>query len=366
MSVIVDGSNGLIFNDASTQTTAATGFGYKNRIINGAMMIDQRNAGASVSPNTTSDVYPVDRFAMQASQNSKLTAQQVTTAPAGFKNSIKVTSSSAYTVGVNDYFNIYQKIEGYNVVDMALGTSNASTFTFSFWVQCSLTGTFGGCFFNNAFNRSYPFTYTISSANTWEQKTITIAGDQTGTWLTDNSTGLGFCFGLGVGTTYSGTAGAWVGSGKLSATGAVSVVGTSGATFYVTGVQLEKGSTATTFDYRPYSQELQLCYRYYEELALGSPTNGYLITAGAWGVGQVEGTLRFSVVKRTTPTMGYAGTLAFTKAGGGTTNAAPQFDNPSPYAALVYSNALSGFTVGQYARIGTTNSSSSVTASAEL
>jgi len=236
--------------------------GFKNRLINGGCVIDQRNAGASVSPNTSVDVFPCDRFAVQASQNSKCTAQQVTTAPTGFKNSLKITSSSAYSVGVNDYFDIYQKIEGYNVADMAFGTASAVTFTLSFWVQSSLTGTFGGSVYNNAFNRSYPFSYAISSANTWEYKTVTIAGDQSGTWTTDNTCGLGVGFGLGVGTNYSGTAGAWTGSGKFAPTGATSVVGTNGATFYITGVQLEKGSTATSFDYRPYGTELVLCQRY--------------------------------------------------------------------------------------------------------
>jgi hypothetical protein len=236
---------------------------FRNRIINGAMVIDQRNAGASVSPNTSVDVFPCDRFAVQASQNSKCTAQQVTTAPTGFKNSLKITSSSAYSVGVNDYFDIYQKIEGYNVADMAFGTASAVTFTLSFWVQSSLTGTFGGSVYNNAFNRSYPFSYTISSANTWEYKTVTITGDTSGTWTTDNTCGLGVGFGLGVGTNYSGTAGAWTGSGKFSVTGAVSVVGTSGATFYITGVQLEAGTTASPFEYRQYGTELQLCQRYY-------------------------------------------------------------------------------------------------------
>ena len=287
-------------------------FGFKNRIINGAMVIDQRNAGASVSPNTSVDVFPCDRFAVQASQNSKCTAQQVTTAPTGFKNSLKITSSSAFSVGVNDYFDIYQKIEGYNFADMAFGTASAATFTLSFWVQCSLTGTFGGSVYNNAFNRSYPFSYTISSANTWEYKTVTIVGDQSGTWTTDNTCGLGVGFGLGVGTNYSGTSGAWTGSGKFAPTGATSVVGTNGATFYITGVQLEKGSTATSFDYRPYGTELALCQRYCNVFGNGGYAYQNFSTGMAPSTTLVESVFFVPATMRTQPTITTSGTLRLT------------------------------------------------------
>jgi hypothetical protein len=291
---------------------------FRNRIINGAMVLDQRNAGASVSPNTSVDVFPCDRFAVQASQNSKCTAQQVTTAPTGFKNSLKITSSSAYSVGVNDYFDIYQKIEGYNVADMAFGTASAVTFTLSFWVQSSLTGTFGGSVYNNAFNRSYPFSYTISSANTWEYKTVTIAGDQSGTWTTDNTCGLGVGFGLGVGTNYSGTAGAWTGSGKFSVTGAVSVVGTSGATFYITGVQLEAGTTASPFEYRQYGTELALCQRYF---FLSDSTAGYAYYGSSYqsSGNQVSNYFYYPVPMRTTATITSNGTWSLVNCTGPST-----------------------------------------------
>jgi len=247
--------------------TSSTVFGFKNRIINGAMVIDQRNAGASVSTTTTGNfAYSLDRFSYLVSQASKFTIQQnagSVTPPVGFSNYLGVTSSSAYSIISTDYFNISQPIEGFNTADLAWGTASAATITLSFWVRSSLTGTFGGSLRNSAANRSYPYTYTISSANTWEQKTITIAGDTSGTWVgATNGVGLQVLWGLGVGSTYSGTAGAWAATNYLSATGATSVVGTNGATFYITGVQLEKGSTATSFDYRPYTTELQLCQRY--------------------------------------------------------------------------------------------------------
>jgi len=236
-------------------TGTTTGYyGFKSRIINGGMVIDQRNAGASVT-NIAGAVYPVDRFYALGSQASKFTVQQnagSVTPPAGFIKYVGVTSSSAYSLLAGDYFILGQAIEGLNIADLAWGTASAATVTLSFWVRSSLTGTFGGNFRNNAGDRNYPFTYTISVANTWEQKSVTIAGDTSGTWLTTNGMGINVSFGLGVGSTFSGTAGAWSGNNYLGATGATSVVGTNGATFYITGVQLEKGSTATSFDYRPY------------------------------------------------------------------------------------------------------------------
>ena len=250
--------------------------GFKNRILNGQMVIDQRNAGASITAND--NTFAVDRWVLYASQSSKLTAQQnqgSVTPPAGFRNYLGYTSSSAYTVGASEQFTLTQAIEGFNVGDLAWGTASAATVTLSFWVRSSLTGTFGGALRNGANTRTYPFAYTISSANTWTQISITIAGDQSGTWLTTNGYGLGVGFNLGAGASVSGTAGAWSGTGYASSTGAVSVVGTNGATFYITGVQLEKGSTATSFDYRPYGTELALCQRYYQNLTLGSGNQPY-------------------------------------------------------------------------------------------
>jgi hypothetical protein len=290
--------------------------GMKNRIINGAMVIDQRNAGASVTPL---DTYTLDRWQGFASVASKYTVQQnapslgSVTPPAGFTNYLGVTSSSAYTVGASERFAISQKIEGFNVADLGWGTAGAQPVTLSFWVRSSLTGTFGGVFTNSAYNRSYPYTYSISAANTWEQKTVTIAGDTTGTWLTTGGVGLQIWFGLGVGSSVSGTAGSWSGSSFLSATGAVSVVGTNGATFYITGVQLEKGSTATSFDYRPIGTELALCQRYFEksfqQATAPAQSSG---STGAFRFVQVKdanvrqiscGTAFFKASKRATPTV---------------------------------------------------------------
>lgn len=236
-------------------------FTMRNRIINGDMRIDQRNAGAAVTANQS--VYFVDRWVTLATQTSKATVQQSTTAPAGFGNSFVYTSSSAYSVLSTDYFGFAQQIEGNNMIDFAWGTSSAATVTLSFWVRSSLTGTFGGSLRNNAGDRSYPFTYTITAANTWEQKSITIAGDTSGSWPLTNGIGIRVLFGMGMGSNHLGTAGSWASANYLGAIGQSSVVGTNGATFYITGVQLEAGSTATPFENRPIGTELALCQRYF-------------------------------------------------------------------------------------------------------
>ena len=243
-------------------STDAQYTGFKNRIINGAMVIDQRNAGASVTANNA--VYGVDRFSTLASVSSKLTVQQnagSVTPPAGYSSYLGYTSSSAYSVGASEVFIVRQRIEGLNVADFAFGTASATAITLSFWVRSSLTGTFSGTIKNSDASRTYVYSYTINAANTWEQKSVTIAGDTSGTWLTTNGIGLEVAFTMAAGSSMTGSANSW-GTDKYGVTGTTSVVGTNGATFYITGVQLEKGSTATSFDYRPYGTELQLCQRY--------------------------------------------------------------------------------------------------------
>lgn len=249
-------------------TGTSTGYyGFKNRIINGAMVIDQRNAGAT---GTSNGVYTVDRWNFGSGVAGKMTYGQnrgSLTPPAGFSNYFGFITTTAYTVGASEFFLFTQEIEGFNVADFDLGKATAKTFTLSFWVNSTLTGTFGGVLSNSAQNRSFPFTYTINAASTWEQKTVTVVGDTTGTWLTTNGKGLSLLFGLGVGSTFNGTAtGAWQAATYLGATGATSVVATLNATWNITGVQLEKGSTATSFDYRPYGTELQLAQRYYAKM----------------------------------------------------------------------------------------------------
>jgi hypothetical protein len=288
MSVTINGTSGLVFNDASTQSTAATGFGFKNRIINGDMRISQASVGTAV---TTTASFPVDRFRLGFSMDGACSVQQDTLAPTGFINSLKFTTTTADTnLGTSQSVIIQQRIEGTNISDLAWGTAGASPVTLSFWVRSSLTGTFGGSIQNSASNRSYPFSYTISAANTWEQKSVTISGDTSGTWLTTTDIGMRVTFTMGSGSSLVGTAGAWSGSDLISATGATSVIGTLNATWQITGVMLEKGSTATSYDYRPYTTELQLCQRYYTK------TYQINIAPGAGSGGGYEGSMRSSSI----------------------------------------------------------------------
>jgi hypothetical protein len=304
--ITLDTNGNEIIGGTTVMTSAFT---MRNKIINGAMVIDQRNNGASVTTSTTNaNIYLVDRWCYNVTAASKFTAQQnagSVTPPAGFSNYLGITSTSAYSVSSSDALQIRQAIEGLNVADLGFGTANAQTITISFWVYSSLTGTFGSAVCNYNGSRSYPFSYSISTANTWTKINVTIAGDTTGTWLTTNGVGIYLLWSMGTGSSFSGTAGAWVGSYTPSVTGAVSVVGTSGATFYITGVQLEIGTIATPFEYRNYQQELAMCQRYCYRLgANGTSTYNWLSSSGSFGSttnGFASGSC--PVVMRTTPSL---------------------------------------------------------------
>jgi hypothetical protein len=252
------------FTSVNTQNT----FGYKNRIINGAMVFDQRNAGGTLSAmaNNT-ELIDRYRFTGSASVASKLNfAQNLNgvTGPVGFPSYSGFQTATAYTVTGSDLGVVEQIIEGYNIRDLAWGTANAKPITISFWVYSSLTGTFGGCLKNAGYAMSYPFTYSIPTANTWTYVSINITAPTTATWNITNGQGIRVMIGLGAGSTTSGTAnGTWQAADYYSATGAVSIFGTSSATFYFTGLQVESGSSATSFDVRPYGTEFQLCQRYF-------------------------------------------------------------------------------------------------------
>ena len=299
MSMTINGTSGLVFNDASTQNTAATGFGFKNRIINGAMMIDQR--GGVISATGTDNIYGVDRWQMRTTSGSTVVSmQQSSTAPAGFINSFLLTVTTAdASLASGDVCCLVQKIEGLNISDLGWGTANAQPITVSFWVRSSVTGTYGAGVQNSAGNRSYPSSFVINSANTFEYKTITIAGDTTGTWLTTNGVGVYLWFSLASGTSTQGTANSWAAADYRGTTGQVNWGATLSNTFYITGVQLEKGSTATSFDYRPYGTELALCQRYYWKVT----ATGYFPCIGlARGTTITRNMIAFPVPMRVVPT----------------------------------------------------------------
>jgi hypothetical protein len=334
-------------NDASALTTGTLPVarvpyvGRRNLIINGDMRIDQRNAGASVS-TSSSGAYNLDRWNNNNnSGSSRFTVQQNAgsiTPPAGFANYLGCTSTGAYSVPSSVVLLIRQQIEGYNIAHLSWGTANAKSVALSFWVYSSLTGTFGGSVKSGTSPTSYPFTYTINSANTWEQKTIAIPGPTSGTWNSTTSTGVEINLSLGVGSQYSGPANTWAyGSDYRSATGVVNVVATNGATFYITGVQLEVGSVATPFEHRSYGEELALCQRYfYDTRDLQQSTNGtnnYMELQGtrhafADVVGYRGQTFTHPVVMRTNPTVTFynpnnsmtSGQVQFYAADGSTQN----------------------------------------------
>ena len=365
----VAGSNTLTL-PATTQTLATqNALGVRNRIINGDMRIDQRNAGVSVT--VTANTYTLDRwFAISPTVSSKYSVIQSSTAPSNFTNSLLITSLSAYTLGASDRCTIAQIIEGNMLADLGWGTSSAKTITISFQVRSSLTGTFGGAVQNNTVTRSYPFTYTINSANTWETKTITISGDTTGTWETGTSAGIQLHFGIGVGSTYSGTADAWASADYRSASSVTNILGTSGATFYITGVQLEVGDTATPFEHRPYDMELRRCLRYYyKNIGNGSGT-------GPYGMGHcrsnyLRGQIWLPVTMRATPTMTNTGTDADYIVTSGTSDftsfvTRPSLDGGGPDGLNFRVQVASGMTNGNAALLYLNSSNSYLEFSAEL
>ena len=320
----------------------------RNKIINGDMRIDQRNAGASVT--LSSDLFIVDRFYARTQSATDSTAQRSTTAPSGFTNSLLITIGTGASPASSATNAIRQEIEGFNIADLGWGTASAKTVTLSFWVRSSLTGTFGGALSNGDLNRAYPYTYTISVADTWEYKTVTIEGDTSGTWATDNSSGIRFWVDLGSGTDKQGTAGAWAASDYRAASGCTQLVATTGATLNITGVQLEAGSVATPFERRSYGDELARCQRYYYRL--------YADSGRTFAVGYNQNTtatrniIHFPVTMRSAPTaLEQTGTASNYRVLIGATviscSAVPTLNSTTTNTGEVQATVSSGLTAGQ-------------------
>jgi hypothetical protein len=285
------GSNAVLYGVAAP----ANSMGFRNRIINGDMRIDQRNAGAAI----TNPGFCVDRWAPNTFGSLVYTQQQVTDAPAGFTNSLRITVTTAGTPTASQWTFSRQIIEGNNIADFAWGTASAQAITVSFWVKSSITGTYSLFAINSAEDRSYVGTFAVSAANTWEFKTVTIPGDTSGTWLTNNSNGIRFGFDLGSGSNFQGTGNAWNSGWKQRTSGTVNFCQTAGATFQITGVQLEAGSVASPFERRDYGRELMMCQRY---LPCFDASNGFATAAPVASAFAQSSTVARAVYVHKTPT----------------------------------------------------------------
>ena len=285
---------------------------FRNRIINGDMGIDQRNA--TINNGAATNTFVVDRFSMFGAAASTMSGQQSTTAPTYFKNSFLITSLAATTPSAGDAYGFRQIIEGSNIADLSWGSASAKTVTISFWVRSSITGTYALALFNrDAPDRSYVETYTINAANTFEYKTITIEGDTSGTWLTTNGQGIQVWWDLGSGSNFNTTAGSWVSALDVRTSGSSNWIGTSGATFYITGVQLEAGTSATDFESLPIDVNLGRCQRYFNKTfnqetapASNAGQGGSILVTNGSGTGVALGlatTYAFPVVMRAAPSV---------------------------------------------------------------
>jgi hypothetical protein len=341
-------------------TISSEGLHFRNRIINGGMVIDQRNAGASVSASAS---FVVDRF--KSLENSgystlTLTAQQVSTTPSNFNNSIKVTVGTGQAVSADRFIVAADhRIEGYNFSDLGFGTSAAKSFTLSFWVRSSITGTYCVSFFNSAVDRAYLATYTISAIDTWEQKTITVVGDTSGTWNTTNGVGLGMQFTVSAGTNQQGTAGSWSGTYKRGVSGMADLGATSGATWYITGVQLEVGSVATPFERRPFGTELALCQRYLPAFNADSSGGFQIFGSSVQGSNttRIWTSFKFPVSTRVAATGVTISSISDFLGGGQNTNFTPSaisFANGSTTDGFVFFDG-SGGTLAQAMRLLSNN-----------
>jgi hypothetical protein len=349
---------------ANIGSIADSSLGFRNRIINGGMTIDQRNAGASVT--LTAATYTLDRWNSQVAVSSTFSiARSNASLPTGFTRTLLVTSLAATSVGSTASNTVEQYVEGFNSADFGWGAAGAQSVTLSFWVRSSLTGTFGGCFQNSDNSRSYVFSYSISASNTWEYKTVTIVGDTSGTWNTENGIGIKLRFSLGNGSTLQGSAGSWSGSNLRTVTGETQVLATNTATWQVTGVQLEKGSTATSFDYRPYSAELALCQRYYVNVVSGGNS---IATGFMWNVSELGSIVNAPVTMRASPSLvQVTGTAyyAFERAAGNQTFSS--FTNITRWAGQQgYLYTASSGTTGHVGEIRGNNAASYIAFSSEL
>jgi len=305
-------TNYLPISDNTTTTKIGTDslFGFRNRIINGNMRIDQRNVG-TLNADLASNPFVVDRWLVGSNPANTFNGQQVSDAPAGFNKSIKINVVNTRTVAPTNNMCLVQRIEGNNIIDFAWGTSSAKPITISFWVKSSVTGTYSARIASIITSTySYVYTYTVNVANTWEYKVINIPGPTVGTWADDIRTGIDFLYNLGSGSQYlTSTANQWLSNDYHGLNGTINFSSqTAGSTIQFTGIQLEPGSSATPFEFRPIGTELQLCQRYFQksyqqDVKPGSSTASRNAVSHVYGPGGYQNIWwRLPVTMRTIPT----------------------------------------------------------------
>ena len=351
-----------------------TQYGNRNLIINGGQTIDQRNGGAVVS---NANGFITDRWtlAKYGPSGGAYSGQQVSDAPDDFSYSLKITVTTSTAGSVNDYWQAFQTIEGFNSKQLNWGTSAAKTVTVSFWVKSSVTGTYSFAFYNNGFNggnRAIATTYTINSANTWEYKTLTIDGDGAAGasyWGTTNAQGVGCYWDLGCGDNQNIAADTWTSANARRVSGTVKLINTASATWQITGVQLEVGDTATGFEHRSYGEELALCRRYYRKIGPSqNSTQMPLLSGGTYDATEFQTTYNCEDMRAqpTLETTGTASDYEVYSVGGRTATSVPSLDPQSEPAALDIRVGLSGATAGQYGWLRTRNTTAYLAFDAEL
>ena len=313
--------------------------GRRNIIINGAMNVAQRGTSFNQAADGS---YTLDRFAAFRNGAGIMDIEQSTTVPSGegFKKSLKCTVDTAdSSLGGADFGGLFYKIEGQDINRFEFGSSSAKQFTLSFFVRSNITGTYSVAFRNGSANRYLVKEYTISSADTWQKITITDTADLTGTWASDNTTGLqiNWCLWEGGFTAAPNT---WGSNNIIGSTNNVNWVETVGNTFYLTGVQLELGSQATAFEHRSFAEERLLCKRYYHQLPAtdtqGS-VGGYLfLSKPAYYESE---SYYFPVEMRAAPTMTTSNTWILRAYGAGSNTAATEVINSRVERFYVTSSA---------------------------
>tara|TARA_R100000988_G_scaffold75113_1_gene39639 strand:+ start:7289 stop:8356 length:1068 start_codon:yes stop_codon:yes gene_type:complete len=341
--------------------------GHKNLVRNGGMQVHQR--GGTITAANGAVTYTLDRMAFYKAHAGTNTIEQSTVAPVGFSHSLKfVTTVADASVASGDRVAMIYRMEGLDAAKLEFGSGNAKTITISFYVRSSITGTHGGAVGNGSDNRAYPFTYTISSADTWERKSITIPGDTTGTWATTNARSLQVAFGLGVGSTYSGSAGAWEAADRNSATGATTgILTTANANWYMTGFQIEIGSYSTPFEHKSYAQDLIDCQRYYFKFLEGN--NKEIGVAWYYSSSHASFMFRYPTTMRATPTgTDSTGTGYYTIYANGGSDAfnSVAFENGSTESYSALNNSEVSGTAGQAGIVRGTNASAKIEFDAEL